>query len=90
MKDPVDMASDVERQRRKQASMTCKQEVALIADYVCGQLSSVDNAAFEAHLRVCPDCTAFLRTYKKTIDLTRSFLRALPTHEPFRPTALRS
>ena len=90
MKDPVDLASDVERQRRNQARMTCKQEVALIADYVCGQMSSVNRVAFEAHLRACPDCSAFLRTYKKTIDLTRSFLCALPAHEPLRPTALRS
>jgi hypothetical protein len=31
---------------------------------------------FEEHLRVCPDCVAFLNTYKKTLELAKSFLAA--------------
>ena len=90
MEDSNGMACGVERQRSGQARITCKQEVILVADYVCGQISSVDCVAFEAHLRACPDCLAFLRTYKKTIELTRSLLRVLPAHEALRPTVLHS
>jgi Putative zinc-finger len=54
---------------------TCKEEVGLIADYVAMRLDPTVLAAFEEHLRQCPDCTAFLNTYKRTIEATKSFLR---------------
>jgi len=47
----------------------------LIADYLAGQLSPEVLAAFEMHFVLCPDCKAFLNTYKKTIEVTNSFLR---------------
>ena len=47
----------------------------LIADYLEGRLDPTVLAAFENHLGQCPDCTAFLNTYKKTIEVTKSFLR---------------
>jgi hypothetical protein len=31
---------------------------------------------FEEHLRACPDCVSFLNTYKKTLELAKSFLAA--------------
>jgi anti-sigma factor RsiW len=55
--------------------MTCATEVALIGDYLASRLSSRVLNAFEKHLEDCPDCASFLRTYKKTIEATRSFLR---------------
>ena len=54
--------------------MTCEKETALIADYLISNLSPADLASFENHLEECPDCKAFLQTYKKTIEITRSFL----------------
>lgn len=54
---------------------TCATEVALIGDYLASRLSSRVLNAFEKHLKDCPDCASFLRTYKKTIEVTRSFLR---------------
>jgi Putative zinc-finger len=54
---------------------TCKDEVALIADYLSRRLDAAILAAFEKHLNDCPDCTAFLNTYKKTIEATKAFLR---------------
>jgi anti-sigma factor RsiW len=54
---------------------TCKQEVGLIADYLAGTLKPPVLAAFEQHLDQCPDCTAFLKTYKKTMEATKSFLK---------------
>jgi len=49
--------------------------VGLIADYLAGRLDPTVLAAFEKHLGHCPDCTAFLNTYKKTIEATKSFLK---------------
>jgi anti-sigma factor RsiW len=57
---------------------TCEDETALIADYLSSSLSLQVTAAFEKHLQVCPDCVAFLTTYKKTIEATRAFLKAQP------------
>jgi hypothetical protein len=54
---------------------TCEDEVALIADYLAGELKPEVVAAFEKHFVQCPDCNAFLNTYKKTIEVTNSFLR---------------
>ena len=69
---------------------TCATEVALIGDYLASRLSSRVLNAFEKHLKDCPDCASFLRTYKKTIEATRSFLRLesaqrRPPHLAYRP-----
>ena len=53
--------------------LTCERETALIADYLASNLSSGVLASFEKHLEDCPDCKAFLQTYRKTIEITRSF-----------------
>ncbi|HEY7218654.1 MAG TPA: zf-HC2 domain-containing protein [Candidatus Binatia bacterium] len=66
--------------RRDPSVATCAQEVALITDYVSGQMKPARRDAFAAHLHACPDCAAFLQTYKKTIELTRSFLRIRSSH----------
>lgn len=67
--------------RRDPSVATCAQEVALIADYLSGQMKPARRDAFEQHLHTCPDCAAFLQTYKKTIEITRSFLRLQSSHE---------
>ena len=74
---------------------TCKDEITLIGDYLSEKLNRPVLAAFEDHLKGCPDCAAFLHTYKKTIEITRSFLRmrALtkkPRRLTLRPPAMRS
>jgi len=53
---------------------TCEAETRLIGDYLSDNLDATDRQAFEGHLKACPECAAFLATYKKTIALTRSFL----------------
>ena len=49
--------------------------MALIGDYLASRLSSRVLNAFEKHLEDCPDCASFLRTYKKTIEVTHAFLK---------------
>lgn len=69
---------------------TCATEVALIGEYLASRLGSLALNAFEKHLEDCPDCASFLRTYKKTMEVTRSFLRLesakhRPPHLTYRP-----
>lgn len=64
-----------ERLQRKQAAVTCKQITSLILDYLTAELHHGTASQFKAHLQICPDCVAFLNTYKKTVELTRSFLQ---------------
>jgi hypothetical protein len=54
--------------------VTCNEEVAFIGNYLSSDLDPQKARAFESHLKICGDCVAFLRTYKKTIALTRAFL----------------
>jgi len=70
-------------------SFSCQVEVGFIGDYLADNLSPASRQTFESHLHTCPDCAAFLQTYKKTIEMTRSFLRLQPTRvQPLR-SALR-
>lgn len=55
---------------RRGRSMVCKQAVELVTDYLEGTLSARDRRRFEAHLRTCPNCSAYLRQIKATIELT--------------------
>ena len=49
---------------------TCKQIAALVLAYLNDELSPRRNRDFQQHLKICPDCVNFLRTYKKTIQAT--------------------
>ena len=53
--------------RRK--DLVCKQAVELVTDYLEGALSRRDRRRFEAHLRGCPNCAAYLEQIKMTIRL---------------------
>jgi anti-sigma factor RsiW len=61
---------------------TCRDEVNLISEYLSNNLSKSQRLAFETHLKACRDCGAFLATYKKTIELSRSFLRGRLPNQP--------
>jgi anti-sigma factor RsiW len=52
--------------------MVCQQAVELVTDYVEGALSRRDRRRFEAHLRACPNCSAYLEQIKATIALSGS------------------
>jgi len=41
-------------------------------DYLTEELDPKSTPVFEQHLRDCPDCVAFMTTYKKTVQATRS------------------
>lgn len=68
------MAGRSNSKTRLQTVETCKDATNLLLEFMSGELDSETNLEFEKHLEVCPDCVAFLNTYKKTVELTRSFL----------------
>ncbi len=56
--------------RRK--DIVCQQAVELVTDYLEGALSRRDRRRFEAHLRACPNCSAYLEQIRITITLAGS------------------
>ena len=53
-------------------NLVCQQAVELVTDYLEGALSRRDRRRFEAHLRGCPNCTAYLEQIRTTIALSGS------------------
>jgi anti-sigma factor RsiW len=51
--------------------MTCREVADFLADYVSGTLAADIHAQFDRHLSVCPNCRAYLATYRVTIELGR-------------------
>jgi anti-sigma factor RsiW len=41
-------------------------------DYLDGALPGTQRAIFAAHLGECPDCVAYLESYKQTVKLGKS------------------
>jgi anti-sigma factor RsiW len=52
--------------------IVCRQAVELVTDYLEGTLSRRDRRRFEAHLRACRDCAAYLEQIRMTIRATGS------------------
>lgn len=53
------------------AELTCRDAVSAMGDFFSAALSPQCRLHFQDHLKDCPDCGAFLRTYKKTIEAMR-------------------
>jgi anti-sigma factor RsiW len=49
--------------------MVCQEAVELVTDYLDDSLSRRDRRRFEAHLRACPNCTAYVEQIRMTIML---------------------
>ncbi len=54
------------------SKLTCERVTELIIDYMTGDLAPAVSAAFETHLYRCQDCEVFLKTYRETIQVTRT------------------
>jgi anti-sigma factor RsiW len=50
--------------------IVCQQAVELVTEYLEGALSWRERRRFEAHLRACPNCAAYLEQIRLTIELT--------------------
>jgi anti-sigma factor RsiW len=54
----------------------CSEVLEFLWAYVSGELPPEHAHEFDRHLAVCPSCTAYLDSYRKTIELS---------HESFQP-----
>lgn len=53
-------------------SLECRQAVELVTDYLEGALSRRDRRRLEAHLRACPNCSAYLEQIQAVIAMSGS------------------
>jgi len=51
--------------------MTCREIVEFLMRYLDGELPPEQAAVFAAHLGDCPQCEAYLETYRQTVQLSR-------------------
>jgi anti-sigma factor RsiW len=49
--------------------LTCREFVEFLADFLSDHLPAEQHSAFEAHLRACPDCAHYARSYATTVRL---------------------
>ena len=54
----------------RRRDIVCQEAVELVTDYLEGTLSRRSRRRFEAHLRGCPNCAAYLEQIRMTIELT--------------------
>ena len=52
--------------------MTCQESIALLSDYLDALCGPELMAQLEEHLRDCAPCRAYLATFRRTRDLTRT------------------
>jgi len=55
---------------KRLTNQICEQVAALVLAYLNDELSPRRKRDFQQHLKICPDCVNFLKTYKKTIQAT--------------------
>jgi anti-sigma factor RsiW len=53
---------------RRRRDIVCREAVALMSDYVEGNLAPGDAARLERHLTACPHCSEYLAQLRATID----------------------
>jgi predicted anti-sigma-YlaC factor YlaD len=59
--------------------VTCRDAIAILADYLEMALARETLEALEQHLQDCAPCVAYLNTYRRTRDLTAEAQRvAMP------------
>ena len=62
--------------------ITCRELVGFIGEFQDGPLTAHERREFEAHLRVCDRCVAYLASYRRTIALGKSAFADLDAPVP--------
>ena len=53
--------------RHTSSEMTCQELVELVTEYLEDTLAPSERLRFDAHLRTCPGCTAYIEQMRTTI-----------------------
>jgi anti-sigma factor RsiW len=53
------------------ATLTCRELIEFLGQYVDAELPADERARFDAHLARCPDCASYLESYRETIRAGR-------------------
>ena len=56
-------------------SMTCRELVDFLMDYLEGELPEDQRAEFERHMEDCPPCLVYLETYEEAVRLGKDVCR---------------
>ena len=56
-------------------TLTCRELVELVTDYLEGMLLPAERAQFEAHIEECEGCSNYLDQMRATIQLTGKLTR---------------
>ena len=51
--------------------MTCQEMIDFLLDYVEGELPKEQVDSLNEHLALCPECEAYLASYKSTVALSQ-------------------
>ena len=54
------------------STLTCREVVRFLVDYLAGDLATDERTAFEGHLVACAECVAYLRSYRATVRAARA------------------
>jgi anti-sigma factor RsiW len=54
-------------------ALTCRELAAFVMEYLDDALSIPERSAFEAHLAECEDCLVYLRSYRETVRLGKTY-----------------
>jgi anti-sigma factor RsiW len=52
--------------------MNCREFTDFLDDYLSGAQPAGERAEFEKHLALCPQCVAYLDSYRKTVQLGKA------------------
>lgn len=52
--------------------LTCRELADFVMAYLDDELAPAERRDFEAHLAECPDCIAYVRSYRATVELGRT------------------
>jgi len=55
--------------RQMSTDMTCQELVELITEYLEGTLAPAERMRFDAHVRTCPGCAAYIEQMRTTIGI---------------------
>lgn len=58
--------------------LTCRQVIEFVQAYLDGELALRERAIFDMHLKICPDCVNYLKSYQSTQALSKRMADAEP------------